>query len=348
MFPLCQYELESAGAVYIIVIGPVWQRISILAICFSGCKAQMSRVLMKNACLLKGIAVVVMIGGVSQLLLRGVQVHATGTTAGTSVNEQWWKAAAAPTKGSTSDGRDSASSVSHTDSLFLALEALQSVSDEILSEIEIVQDPSKLGRTCTEVRLFVADLFPAGFGAQMGFFMNELMTATRKGRVLIVRGDFGYSGGCPFGMNRTNSLSCFFAPVGPCVAQNSWTEADLQAGQIPAYAPPLSKPFATPDDVLAPIAHSDGHYDFYHDNVDDLQNYPPKYRSLGIPFWRSRFTLRIMKLQPEIDDMLHHAKQQIGWPSRHLSCNRCICNVALLLRQHTGLLRTGHARATWR
>jgi hypothetical protein len=168
---------------------------------------------------------------------------------------------------------------------------LDRLSREIHEEIDAVQNPSQSGRSCETAPVLVIDVFESGFGGQLGYYINHLMSAMRQERVLIIRGNWGYASGCPFGEHFLD-YRCFFLPFSPCTVENALNPTSGNR-----------------------VIGSRGASDFYHDEVDMIQNYPKRYRSLGIPFWRTQITQKFIRLQPQVKARLLEAKRSLLWPT---------------------------------
>ena len=153
--------------------------------------------------------------------------------------------------------------------------ALSCINSIADSEIELLENRCET--------LLVFDYLENGFGGSVGFIINNMMYQARMNHSADYLGVWHYAKGCPFEAG-DEGASCFCQPLTPCNrSRTRWSPR------------PGSK-------------------DWYHDDIDKLENYPEPYRRMGIPYWRSRFTSRFFRLNRNVAAIFQATKKSINWP----------------------------------
>lgn len=180
---------------------------------------------------------------------------------------------------------------------------LDRLNRQIVQEIDRLQFEATRGTNCTSSKLFVITAWGQGFGGQLHYYTHHLFTATRLNRTLVIRRKWGYANGCPFNGGMYHDYRCFFKPLSDCFEDNSFLESELS--QLDHLT----------QDPESRLISSAGEPDFFYSHLDQLEKYPPAYRQLGIPFYRSRYHLKqLHNMQPEVEALLAQRKKEVGWP----------------------------------
>jgi len=188
------------------------------------------------------------------------------------------------------------------------LELLRLMDADVRTELLWTQRPPN----CKTARLAVMEMHISGFGSTWQQFVQFLMAAhSVVGGSMVVRGTWGYANGCSFG-NKSKSVDCFFELPTSCRVddlavskkdKDDSERAEVSLGDARNHNRVVFLSKVT--DFL--LGSTEGH---------NLDYYPPKYHSFGVPFWRirvNRFMLDSMR--PDVRQAIEAKRAGIAWPS---------------------------------